>query len=293
MKYLTAFRIAPIACAAFLQGCFGGSTPTEPTDPTAQDLTNPGTYEVCSYEDGIASDTYASARITYPCDLNDGPYPATTLTGGFTNTKEQMEWLSEHLTTHGYVVITMTPTNTLGFPPVWATAQHGGFDMLATENSRTGSPIKGEIDLDNRNLMGFSMGGGGVLLAAGEMGTGYKSAIALAPWLGQYSPAYENIQEPMLVLGSENDELAYYSDVFYASLPTNIERGLAIYTGASHFDWYGSSNPDQKAKFRTLVTAFLEVQLKDNQAAESYFNGAEHDSHVAESWFSMFDYQAQ
>jgi fermentation-respiration switch protein FrsA (DUF1100 family) len=243
MKYLTAFRIAPIACAVLLQGCFGCSTPTEPTDPTAQDLTNPGSYEVCSYEDGIDSDTYASARITYPCDLNDGPYPATTLTGGFTNTKEQMVWLSEHLTTHGVVVITMTPTNKYGAPPVWATAHHGGFAMLEAENSRTSSPINGKIDLDNRNLMGFSMGGGGVLLAAGEKGTGYKSAIALAPWLGSNNPNYSNIQEPMLILGSENDTLALYSDTYYASLPTKIDRGLAIYTGASHFDWYGSSNP--------------------------------------------------
>ena len=283
-------RTLPLAAAILLQGCFGGSDP-EPTDPTGQNLTNPGSYEICSYENNIDDERYASARVSYPCDLSDGPYPATTLTGGFTNTKEQMYWLADHLTTHGYIVITMTPTNTLGVPPIWAEAQHGGFEKLATENTRTASPIRGKVDLSKRNLMGFSMGGGGVILASEEMGNAQTSSIALAPWLGAYNVDYSQIQAPMLMLGSENDELAYYTEDYYAQLPTNIERGVAIYTGASHFDWYGKNNQDQKAKFRTLVTAFLEVQLKGNTDAYSYFDGAEHDSHEAEGWFTAYDYQ--
>lgn len=93
------------------------------------------------------------------------------------------------------------------------------------------------------------------------------------------------------MLGGENDELAYYSEDYYADLPNNLERGLGIQAGASHFDWQGKNNQDQKAQFRTLVTAFLEVQLKGDASAYSYFDGAEHDEHVSEGWFSAFDYQ--
>jgi dienelactone hydrolase len=284
-----ATRILPLTAAVLLQGCFGGGSP-DPVDD-GQALTNPGDYEICSYEAGLDNDGYASARMSYPCDLGAGPFPATTLTGGFTNTKEQMYWLADHLTTHGYVVLTMTPTNTLGVPPIWADAQVGGFAELADENSRSASPLKGKIDLSKRNLMGFSMGGGGVILAAEEMGDAPTSSIALAPWLGAYNVDYSKISAPMLMLGGENDELAYYTEDYYAELPSDLERGVAIYAGASHFDWYGKNNQDQKADFRTLVTAFLEIQLKGDTSAYSYFDGAEHDEHVADGWFSAFDYQ--
>ena len=114
--YKNIARTLPLAAAVLLQGCFGGSDPVDPNDPTAQDLTNPGSYEICSYDAELDNEGYASARMSYPCDLSGGPLPATTLTGGFTNTKEQMYWLADHLTSHGYVVLTMTPNNTLGVP---------------------------------------------------------------------------------------------------------------------------------------------------------------------------------
>jgi len=283
-----ALHALPLAMATMLAGCFGGGDP-DPA-PEGQALTEPGNYEICSYENNLDNEGYASARMTYPCDLSAGPFPATTLTGGFTNTKEQMEWLSEHLTSHGYVVLTMTPNNTLGVPPGWRDAQLGGFAELEDENNRSNSPLQGKIDLSKRNIMGFSMGGGGVILAAEEMGSAPTSMVALAPWLGAYTVDYSQIEVPTLMLGSENDELAYYTEDYYAQLPSDIERGLAIYAGASHFDWYGTGNQEQKAEFRTLVTAFLEVQLKGDTSAYSYFEGAEHNEHVSEGWFSAFDY---
>ena len=280
----------PMAMAALMTGCFGGGGGNTPV-PTQQALTAPGDFEVCSYESNLDNDAYASARMTYPCDLSGGPIPATTLTGGFTNTKEQMEWLAEHLSSHGFAVLTMTPNNTFGQPPGWRDAQFGGFAELEDENNRVGGALQGKIDLSKRNIMGFSMGGGGVIMAASQMGNAPASMIALAPWLGSYNVNYGAIQVPTLMLGSEDDELAYYTEDYYADLPTNIERGLAMYAGRSHYDWFGDSDQDAKAEFRTLVTAFLEVQLKGNTDAYSYFEGTEHDEHVSDGWFSAFDYQ--
>ena len=151
--------------------------------------------------------------------------------------------------------------------------------------------LQGKIDLSKRNLMGFSMGGGGVILAAEEMGNQHTSAIALAPWLGAYSVDFEAIESPILMLGSEFDELAYATERYYSELSPNTERGLAMYAGGSHFHWFGNSETEYKKKFRTLVTAFLEVQLKGDTSAYSYFDGAEHEEHVEEGWFSAYDYQ--
>lgn len=283
------FRALPLAASVALVGCFGGGDP-DPS-PEGQALGAPGEFEICSYETGLENDGYASARMTYPCDLSGGPIPATTLTGGFTNTKEQMEWLAEHLSSHGYAVLTMTPNNTLGVPPGWRDAQVGGFAELEDENSRLDSPLRGKIDLDKRNLMGFSMGGGGVILAAEEMVDQHTSAIALAPWLGAYQVDFAAIKSPILMLGSEFDELAYATERYYSELSPDTERGLGMYAGASHFNWFGNKETEYKKKFRTLVTAFLEVQLKGDTSAYSYFDGAEHDEHVQEGWFSAYDYQ--
>lgn len=284
-----------ITLPLLLTGCFGGSNPEPEPDPNAVGVGAPGAYEVCSYTSNLSSDGYRSARMTYPCDLAGAPLPATTLTGGFTNTKEQMVWLSEHLSSHGYAVITMTPTNTLGSPPTWKAAHLAGFAELADENARSGGPLHNRIALDQRAIMGFSMGGGGTLQAAGELGEGFATAIALAPWLGSHAPNYLNIREPVLVLGSADDTLAYASTVgsYYESLPSDIVRAIAIYRGSDHFDWYGSGDAEQKTRFKILVTAWLDWQLKGDASARDYFDGSEHARHMAEDWFTRFEFVAE
>tara|TARA_R110002073_G_scaffold11861_1_gene53267 strand:- start:45216 stop:46088 length:873 start_codon:yes stop_codon:yes gene_type:complete len=278
-----------VAMAALLQGCFGGSE----EDPNANGLGGTGDYEVCSYTDNLDSEGYGSARMTYPCDLSEGPFPSTTLTGGFTNTKEQMVWLSEHLTSHGYVVLTITPTNILANPPTWKTAHLAGFAQLQSENERAASPLRNKIAQDKRAIMGFSMGGGGTLLAAGELGEGFGTAIALAPYLGLREPDYANIKEPMLVLGSAEDLLAPASSVssYYYTLPTSITRAIAIFRDSDHLDWFGSGEQTEKSKFKVMITAWLNLHLKGDASARGYFDGAEHAEHEANDWFTEYDFR--
>ncbi|MBA3979057.1 MAG: hypothetical protein C0462_00480 [Alcanivorax sp.] len=204
-----------------------------------------------------------------------------------------MYWLADHLGSHGYAVLAITPSNRFGTPPVWQRAHIAGFHKLAEENGRAGSPLFGQIDPDRRAIMGFSMGGGGTLLAAGEMGEGFATAIALAPWLGTTSPDYFNIAEPVLVLGSADDSLSPPGPVgsYFMSLPTDITRGLAIYRDANHADWMGSGNQPQKARFRALVTAWMNWLLREDESARGYFDGAEHDEHMAEDWFTRFEFR--
>lgn len=289
MKNLSALTFTPIVCAALLTGCFGGNNPDP--EPEGQALSNSGSYEICSYEDNLDNDDYRSARMSYPCDLSDGPYPSTTLTGGFTNTKEQMYWLADHLTTHGYIVLTLTPTNSLSVPPIWRKAHIAGFEVLAQENNRWFSPIRGKVDLNNRNIMGYSMGGGGAIMAAEEMEEKPASMIALAPWLGAYTIDYGQITVPSMIVGAENDIVAINSEVYYPKFRSDIERGIAMITDANHLDFIGDGESEEHERIRTMVTAFLEVQLKGDSSAYSYFDGAEHDEHVIDGWFSAFDYQ--
>lgn len=109
----------------------------------------PGPYKFQSYSDANLADTgYQSAMIYYPLDA-PGARPATTLSGGFTNTKEQMTWLGEHLASHGFVVIIFTPTNNRVLDPnVWATGHKASLNKLKAENQRSGSPIAQKVRTD-------------------------------------------------------------------------------------------------------------------------------------------------
>lgn len=275
-----------------LHGCFGGN-PEPPATP-AEGLAGPGPFELCTSTNDLDSEDYSSARLSYPCDLDKGPFPATTLTGGFTNTKEQMQWLAEHLASHGYVVLGMTPNNILGTPPVWESAHRAGIATLRRINSRAGSPLMNAINTDQLAITGFSMGGGGALLAGAELGNDIEALLPLAPWLGDQSPDYLRISAPTLVLGGSEDLLAAPAPVgsYFESLPARLTRGIALFRGANHDDWYGDSgDATQRNRFKTLVTAWLKRYLEDRPGFQSYFDGTEHDSHRAEDWFTRFAFQ--
>lgn len=294
MRLIDTCRVLLPSFALLLQGCFGGDDPSDP--PPAEGPAGPGDYSLCSYTENLGNDGYASARLSHPCELEDGPFPATTLTGGFTNTKESMYWLADHLTSHGYVVLTMTPTNILGSPPVWEEAHKAGIEELRDEASRADSPVYQRIREDRLGITGFSMGGGGTLLAAADLGNDHDvvTALPLAPWLGSHTPNYMNITASTLVLGGSADTLSPASTVgsYYESLPTDITRGIAIYNGANHGDWYGSSgDAENRNRFKTLTTAWLKRYLDDDASYQGYFDGEEHDQHLAADWFTRYDYR--
>ena len=250
-----------------------------------------GGQSVCSYTSGLSSSSYASARVSYPCNLS-GIAPATTLTGGYTNTKEQMYWLADHLSSHGYIVITMTPTNTLGTPLTWETAHKGGIDKLRSENTRFGSSIRGKVDTNRLGIMGFSMGGGGTLLAAADLGNQVKTAVPLAPWLGTLYPSYRNITAKTLVISGSSDTVAFPGTIagYYRDLPA-ITKGLAEVRGANHNDWYSSfASSSQQTRFKTLTTAWLKTYLTGDTSYQTYFNGSAHNSNVSAGWYTDYKY---
>ena len=253
---------------------------------------SPGADSVCSYTSGLSSWDYSSARVTYPCNLNKSTYPATTLTGGYSNTKEDMTWLANHLTSHGYIVIAITPNNIFGTPQVWETAHKGGIAKLKSENTRSASPIYKKVATNKLGIAGFSMGGGGALLAAADLKKDIVTAIPLAPYLGFNSPDYSSISAKTLIQAGANDSVAYPSVVasYYQSLPTNLTRALTTFRGASHLDWINSGSDTQHARFKTLITSWMKVYLDNDSAYQTHLDGAEHDRHLAEDWFTRFEY---
>lgn len=257
----------------------------------AEGLAARGDAPVCDFGYGLSRWGYGSARVSYPCGL-DSEAPAITLTGGYTNVKEQMYWLADHLTSHGYIVISITPYNIFGTPTVWKHAHRAGIRELLAQDGTWWSPIRNRVDRDKLGVMGFSMGGGGALLAAGELGDSIRSVTALAPYVEDERPFYANISANAQVIGGSWDQTSRASAVasYYESLPADIPRNLSIMRYMTHIDWVGFPS-SLKNRAKIMITAWLNRHLDGEKKYEAWFDGRIHDRHLAEDWFTRFDYQ--
>lgn len=268
----------------------------ESTDPVPEYyLSESGTYTQCSYKDDILdSEAYDSAIVYYPCEISDGPFPATTLTGGITNYKEQVSWLAEHLVTHGYIIIAMTPTENLSLSTdIWRNAMTGGIDMLEAENGRSASPIFGLVDMDRLAIMGFSMGGGGTLKAVNEISHKVRTALSLAPHEDPVSSdMYENISVPTVVFTGTSDAICPQEQVWdiFSALPTTITRAYINVTDADHVDWMNMGDSETHARFATLVTSWLKYYLSGDASYFTYIDGKMHQQQDENGWFAEYLY---
>ncbi|MBI5064317.1 MAG: hypothetical protein HZB87_12845 [Desulfatitalea sp.] len=225
----------------------------------------------------------------HPC-IGNGPFPATTLTGGWTNTYEDMSWLANHLVTHGYIIFSMTPNFILGVNRQWTACHVAGVQMLQQENTRAGSAIRGKVATNKLQIMGFSKGGGGALKAAAEVGAQVVTTQALAPY--QDGPwNFTNIKSDCIVLGGHNDRLAWDSRVIrqYNDIPESNDRLIGIFEGLAHGGWFdivgdGSGDPataHDSAKIKTYITSWMKIYLDGNSGYESYIDGHQ-------NWFTTY-----
>lgn len=265
---------------ALLTGC----KDTVPEGPAGE-----GPYSICSYRDGLDADGYASARISYPCESDAVKIPAVTLTGGYTNIKEQMYWLADHLTEHGYVVITVTPNNIFGSVPIWVDAHRDAFQQLLIENESSESPLWNRIDTDNIALVGYSNGGAGAIDVANELGDQAKAVVGMAPFFSLFSQAdYSNLSANTLMMVGTFDTTAlpFLIEGFHEQLTPGPIRFYAEMHWVSHFDWIAFGRFHNK--FKGIITAWLDLTLKESNQWEDYLLGEEHQEHLSEGWYREY-----
>jgi len=248
-----------------------------------------GEYDVCRVDDNLENDGYGSARIHYPCNLDDGPFPITTVTGGYLNNKEQMSWLSSHFASHGFITIALTPTTALGSPPVWAEAHKAGVEQLLAENRNSGNRFENTMDENAIGLMGFSFGGAGALLAAEELGDSVQVVMALAPVIGEVD-SLTNVTASTLVVSGTLDNVARPSEVrdIYDGLDAVEASVFALLLGSTHAD--GINLGDNHNKIRTLMTSWLKVNLVGDESYATYLSGDKHNEHEEDDWFREYEF---
>lgn len=216
-----------------------------------------GPYQVQSYTMGLRDGIYGTQTMHYPMGA-PGPWPVIAVVPGFVSPELSTQPWGTFMASWGIAAITIG-TNTGGeLPPERAMMLMDALMTVEVENSRSGSPIMGKIDLTRRAIIGWSMGGGGTLIASSQ-NPDLKAAITLCAW----SPGgtFPDDRVPTLLLASTGDVLAgAQSQGFYDSIPQTTPKMLVERTGAGASHW-AANNPLEFEYFARFGISWMKVFL--------------------------------
>jgi dienelactone hydrolase len=215
--------------------------------PTATSASTLGPLAVQTYTSGIVVPSgarFQQPTIWYPAG-GAGPYPGVVFVPGYTsdylNPKtpldetDVIQWAT-FLASHGFVVMFINSANiATDGPPQKMNALLDAVDAFASEAARSGSPINGQLQLQNIAVMGHSFGGAAALFAANAGSNARISAVvALSPVPNNSSfGPYPNDTVPSLIFGGQGDPLYSGFQGEYDSIPSTTSKMLAIFNQAN------------------------------------------------------------
>jgi dienelactone hydrolase len=180
------------------------------------------------YKDGTG---FADATIYYPMGDAVPPFACVAVVPGFVSPQSSIQNWGPFLASHGIVTITIGTNTPQDQPAVRATALMDALVTCKAENDRAGSPMMGKISQDHAAIAGWSMGGGGALMAASANPT-LKAAIGFAAW-GPTGGDKDTV--PVLAFEGTADALAAgMSEAYYAAIPASTPKMLFEVQGAPH-----------------------------------------------------------
>ena len=237
-----------------------------------------GTYQVVTRDGTPAELTGRAVRDAEPA-ADDGPYPLVVLSHGYPGNRYLMAHFGENLASKGYVVVSIDHTDsTFSDQAAFAsTLYNRPLDQLFVVDEMDRRSVAGEgflgglIDASRTGIIGYSMGGYGLLNVVGagftEASTqfGYapangllaerqagneayvgsadpriRAAVAMAPWglpAGFWDAAgLAGIETPVLFIAGSADDVSGYETgtraIFEGAV--NAERYLLTFVNALH-----------------------------------------------------------
>jgi dienelactone hydrolase len=160
------------------------------------------------------------------------PLAGVVVVPGFISPEAAIRAWGPFLASHGIVTLTIGTNSGGDSPEERARALLDGIETLKAEHTRPGSPLEDQLALDRFALMGWSMGGGGTLIAASQTPE-LRAAIGLAAW----SPRarFAQNQVPTLLLAGSGDDIAGgQSQGFFESIPQTTPKMLFEVAGGNH-----------------------------------------------------------
>ncbi len=201
-------------------------------DPSLASATSPGPFDVETTSDGLRDGPgYGTQTLHVPVDA-EPPFASVVIVPGFVSPESSIRAWGPFLASHGIVTLTIGTNNGGDSPDVRARALLDGIETLKAENTRAGGPVEGEMDLERFGVMGWSMGGGGTLIAANESPV-LRAAVSLAAW----SPGVtfpENSVPTLMLAGSADPLAGGQSQGFFESMSETTPKMLFEVAGGAH-----------------------------------------------------------
>lgn len=200
-----------------------------------------------------------SSRLFIPS--GSGITGAVTVSGGMTNTKEQMYWLAEALEDAGIIALAITAGDNMSVPG-YQSAHEEGVEMLQT-NSQIASRL-GKI-----GIMGFSMGGGAVV-NLGHM-EDVDVVVAMAPFGPSPRSGYH--AATAIFTGTRDTTApARMGKSAFDRIPDSVPRLYASVEGVGHMHWMSSG---RKGSELDLIVAWAQYYLNGDESAYGVFSSGE------------------
>jgi predicted dienelactone hydrolase len=226
-----------------------------------------------------ASDAiYTKGRALRNAEPVKEKFPLIVVSHGYPGTRFMMSYLTENLASKGYIVVAIDHTESTvrdqkGFA---STLLNRPLDILYTINrisdlsKSINSFLYNIVDIDNVGLVGYSMGGYGVLNAAGagfsqagvnlswgvpgghlsirqagnleyikSLDSRIKAVFAMAPWGGNTfwdEESMKGLTVPTFILAGENDDVSGYENgiKLFFDRAINAERYMLVFENARH-----------------------------------------------------------
>lgn len=197
----------------------------------------------------------SSSRLFMPS--GSGVTGAVTVSGGMTNTKEQMYWLANALEDGGIIALAISASNNMSVSGYEA-AHRRGVEMIKS-NSQIGNRL-GKI-----GIMGFSMGGGAVV-TLGNLDD-VDVVVGMAPF--GPSPRADHHAATMILTGT-TDGIAPASmgAGAYRRLPSSVPRLYGSVRGVGHMHWMTSGSKGAEVDY---IVAWAQYYLNGDQSAYDVF----------------------
>jgi hypothetical protein len=277
--------------------------------PPVSPPNEPGPYLVGNYTVSYNVSGYGTydAKIRYPV-LSDGgpdesgaPYPGIVVSSGLHGGEYSVTWISDHLTSHGYVTLGFTPPDPgLGVWTQWADGFTEGIQELKRQSGQIGSPMYGLLDIDKFGIIGLSMGGGGTIEATGAVGSEVDAAVALAP--GGYKTdrlavgnttsvmaAAAKITVPIQIQVGSADAmvpperaLPFYSDL----IPDTTVKEYVEIDGGNHIGFLNQVFAEVAENIGQEQPALAEIIGRDNPCTIGFAGQRNVSSTYFTSWFN-------
>ena len=239
-----------------------------------------GEYRAMTRDGKTSVSLFGQAVRDAAADPSGGPYPLVIISHGYPGNRYLLSHLGENLASKGYVVVSIdhTDSNYENIAAFGSTLLNRSLDQLFVLNEMAklnaqdpGVTLKGLINADNTALIGYSMGGYGVLNTVGAGFTarsvGYswgtangalavrqqgnatymasldnriKAAVAFAPW--GYNQGFwdatglAGVRTPMFFVAGSVDSVSGYAPGvrnLYEGV-VNADRYLLTFENANH-----------------------------------------------------------